>query len=307
MTKNIAASVRARLSNEARRSSRPFQEVLQYYGLERFLYRFSRSRYRDCFVLKGALMLRVWDAPEARPTRDIDFLGHVDNSIQTLERITREVCDTEVEDDGMIFSASTVAGQRIGEDAEYEGVRVTFVGALENARIRMQLDVGFGDVVHPPAQDSEYPTILSFPTPRLRTYPRETVVAEKFQAMVYLGRLNSRMKDFFDIWLLARQFDFVGSSLAEAVARTFENRGTNIDPDPFALTAAFCGTESVQRQWTAFVNRTNLESAPRTLEEIREPLRQFLLPVVAALVSGQRFTQHWTAPGPWRAEQGRTS
>ena len=222
MTRNIGASVRARLTNEAKESRRPFQEVLQYFGLERFLYRVSQSQHCNRFLLKGALMLRVWGAPGSRPTRDIDFLGYVDNEIEVIETIVREVCTIEVEDDGVRFDSTTVAGERIKEGADYEGVRIKFVGFLDNARIAMQLDVGFGDVVHPEAEENYYPTVLDFPAPRLRTYPRESVVAEKFQAMVFLGTLNSRMKDFFDIWLLAWRIARAGAMNRVASGRLFE-------------------------------------------------------------------------------------
>ena len=184
MTRNVAASVRARLANIARKSGRPFQEVLQYYGLERFLYRFSRTEHRGRFLLKGALMLRVWDAPETRPTRDIDLLGFVQNDVEYLEAIVREACNINADDAGLHFDATTVAGARIKEDADYEGIRIRFTGLLENARIPMQIDIGFGDTVYPTAQEMSYPTILEFPAPRLRMYPRETVVAEKLEAMV---------------------------------------------------------------------------------------------------------------------------
>ena len=307
MTRNIGASVRARLTNEAKESRRPFQEVLQYFGLERFLYRVSQSQHCNRFLLKGALMLRVWGAPGSRPTRDIDLLGYVDNEIGVIEAIVREVCTIEVEDDGVRFDSTTVAGERIKEDADYEGVRIKFVGFLDNARIPMQLDVGFGDVVHPQAEENDYPTILDFPAPRLRTYPRESVVAEKFQAMVFLGTLNSRMKDFFDIWLLARQFDFAGADLAQAISSTFDNRSTELDPDPAALSLAFATAEKARWQWDSFIKRSKLDSAPAALEEIRLPLRQFLLPVVTALVEGRHFASQWTAPGPWHGESGQRS
>ncbi len=304
MTRNVAASVRASLSDKAKRTDRPFQELLQYYGLERFLYRLSRSQYRNRFLLKGALMLRVWEAPTSRPTRDIDLLGYVESRIEALEAIVQEVCSIEAEVDGVRFDASTVAGRRIKEDADYEGVRIKFTGFLDNARIPMQLDVAFGDVVYPSAQEKAYPTLLEFPAPRLRTYPRETVIAEKFEAMVYLGTVNGRMKDFFDIWLLARHFDFSGADLAQAMRRTFRNRHTEIDSDPVALTAAFTASETTQKQWDAFVTRSRIEAAPRTLDGIREHLREFLLPVATALAEGRDFKGRWAAPGPWH--QART-
>jgi hypothetical protein len=248
MTKNVAASVRARLSNQAKENRRPFHELLQFYGLERFLYRFSRSQHSNSFLLKGALMLRVWGAPGSRPTRDIDFLGYVDNEIETLEGIVKGICGVEVEDDGLIFDPESVTGEHVKEDADYEGVRIKFTGFLEKSRIPMQFDIAFGDVVHPGAEEKDYPTVLDLPAPRLRVYPRETMVAEKFQALVYLGTLNSRMKDFFDIWLLADQLDFSGPELARAVSKTFANRNTDLDPNPVALTAGFTKSENDRKQ-----------------------------------------------------------
>lgn len=298
--KNVAASVRARLMNLSRESDRPFQEVLQYYGLERFLYRFAQTPHCDAFVLKGALMLRVWGAPESRPTRDIDFLAYGDNTVEILEQIIREACETDVDDDGLSFDLGSIEGMRIKEDAEYEGVRVKFNGFLERARIPMQIDIGFGDVVYPDASEAPYPTLLDHPAPNLRLYPRETVVAEKFQAMVVLGRLNSRMKDFFDLWMIASQFDFQGSELATAVRKTFENRHTDIDADPVALTSSFTADEKTEMQWKAFVKRMRIEHVPGSLDEIREPLRQFLIPIAEALAAGETFEAKWIAPGGWQ-------
>lgn len=301
MTRDVAASVRARLQNQAKASSRPFQEVLQYYGLERFLYRFAQSRHRDHFLLKGALMLRVWDTPESRPTRDIDFLGFVDNEVETIENIVREICSVEVEDDGLRFDALTVKGQNIKEDADYQGVRIKFFGLLQNACVPMQIDIGFGDVVHPSPEEQAYPTILDFPAARLRMYPRVTLIAEKFQAMVALGTLNSRMKDFFDIWLLSRQFDFAGADLAGAIGKTFHNRNTELELEPVALTASFMAAQNTQAMWKAWTRRSHLESVPNSLDEMREPLRRFLLPAVTALIEEEGFRHHWRAPGPWKA------
>jgi hypothetical protein len=236
---NLAASVQARLQNHARATKRPFQELLQYYAMERFLYRLSTTPHRARFVLKGALMLHVWDAPLARATKDLDFLGRLDNSLENLQRVVRGVCTADVVPDGMVFDPATVKTERIKEDAHYEGVRVRFAGLLGKARVAMQIDVGFGDVVTPGAQDITYPALLDFPAPALSGYPRETVIAEKFHAMVYLRTLNSRMKDFYDVWLLARQFAFDGSVLAKAVAATFANRDTAIDVEPIAFTPEF--------------------------------------------------------------------
>jgi len=296
--KNLAASVHARLTDRARKDGRPFQELLEYFAMERFLYRLSSSPHAGRFVLKGALMLRVWGAPAARPTRDIDLLGHMDNSLENLTRVVAEVCDTEVEPDGLLFKASTVKAIRIKEDADYAGVRVRFDGLLERSRIPMQIDVGFGDVVVPAATTIGYPTLLDFPAPKMKGYPRETVVAEKFEAMVKLGTLNSRMKDFFDIWLMARLFDFDGALLARALTSTFSHRKTAIDPAPVALTAAFTESAAADAQWRAFVRRGKFTQAPARLSDVAAELAVFLRPVAAGCVANM-FEQTWKAPGPW--------
>ncbi len=205
-----------------------------------------------------------------------------------------------MQDDGLVFDASGVSGRRIKEDAEYEGVRVTFVGYLGKARIPIQLDVGFGDAVHPTPKSVSYPTILELPAPQLRVYPHETLVAEKFEAMVKLGLVNSRMKDFFDVWLLSRQLDFDGETLAKAVSLTFSNRGTEIEIDPVALSPTFTDSDRVQKQWSAFAKRTLLGSTPITLSGLRDPLRRFLLPVAQSVLEGAVFNRTWNAPGPWR-------
>jgi predicted nucleotidyltransferase component of viral defense system len=268
MSGNVAASVRARLANQARAGGRPFQELLQYYGLGRFLYRLSTSEYRERFVLKGALMLRVWDAPMTRPTRDIDFLGYTENSIESLEDIVRAICALEVEDDGLDFDPQGVKGERIKEDADCEGVRIKFTGLLERAKIPMQLDIAFDDVVFPAIEESAYPPLLGYPAPMLRMYPRETVVAEKFQAMVYLGTINSRMKDFYDVWLLSRRFGFDGATLAEAISRTFANRETKIDPDPVCFRNEFFEANPAATQWQAFIKKGPVVDAPSALAEV---------------------------------------
>lgn len=300
MSDNVAASVRARLANQARAGGRPFQELLQYYGLERFLYRLSKSEYRERFILKGALLLRVWHAPMTRPTRDVDFLGYTDDSIDSLEDIVRAICALEVEDDGLSFDPQHVRGERIKEDAVYEGVRIKFTGLLERARIPMQLDIAFGDVVFPAIEESVYPSLLGYPAPMLRMYPREAVVAEKFQAMVYLGTINSRMKDFYDVWLLSRRFGFDGVTLGEAMSRTFANRETKIDPDPVCFRSEFFEANPAAMQWQAFLKKSSGADAPFSLAEVAGQLRDFLLPIARAAAKGQQFEGRWEAPGPWK-------
>jgi len=297
--KNMAASVHARLTDIARRTDRPFQELLQYYAMERFLYRLSKSPHAARFVLKGALMLRVWDAPMARPTKDIDLLGRLENSLENLSTVVREVCAVEVESDGLLFRPATVKSERIREDADYERVRTRFDSLLARARMAMQLDVGIGDVMVPGPVEIAYPTLLDMPAPRLKGYPRETAIAEKFEAMVKLGTLNSRMKDFYDIWLLSRQFDFDGSMLAQAANATFVNRRTAVKADPVALTTEFSESEVANIQWRAFVRKGRLANAPARLGEAVSGIARFLLPVARAHLAGGNFKMNWTVD-PWR-------
>lgn len=298
---NVAASVRQRLTNVARSTSRPFQEVFQYFAMERFLYRLSQSSHADRFVLKGALMFNAWRAPTSRPTKDIDLLGHMENGVDALAEVMRDVCRQSVADDGLTFDPDSVQGMLIKEDADYEGVRVTFRGNLENSRIPMQIDIGFGDVMFPGPENTDYPTILEYPPPRLRGYSRETAVAEKFEAMVKLGLLNSRMKDFFDIWLLSRQFDFDGAKLGTSIERTFSHRGTAIVAQPTALTTAFSEDAAKVAQWTAFVRKSRLSDAPQDLAIVVSAIAAFLGPPASAIAAGQAFTDSWSAPGGWRA------
>jgi hypothetical protein len=254
--KNKAASIRARLKNKAKEEGRPFQEILQYYAMERFLYRFSISPYVDKFILKGALMLRVWDNPETRPTMDIDFLGRTSNELEKIKAQITEIVNTESYDNGLSFDSSNLEVLRIKESADYQGVRVKFKAFLESARINMQIDIGFGDVVVPLPQKSEFPVILNDPAPYILCYSRESTIAEKFEAMVKLGELNSRMKDFYDIWLLARQFSFESRTLQTAIKRTFENRGTQIPQNIKAFSIEFTSTK--QNQWKSFRKRLKI-------------------------------------------------
>lgn len=301
--KNIAASIRQRLLTNSKESGRPFQEVLQYFAMERFLYRLSRSPYADTFVLKGALMFTAWGAPASRPTKDIDFLAHMSSSIEEIVAVMRVVCRQEVEPDGVVFDADRLSGSRIKEDAEYEGVRVSFRATLENARMPMQLDIGFGDVMTPSPQLFAYPTILALPAPRLRGYSRETVVAEKFEAMVHLGLLNSRMKDFFDIWTLSRQFEFDGSLLAKAIARTFGHRGTLVTCQPAAFSSAFAADPVKLAQWRGFLRKLRVSTAPADFNQVIADITEFLSPPTKALEASARFDHTWSAPGPWRSTQ----
>lgn len=296
---NVAASVRQRLLNQARASGRPFQELLQYFAMERFLFRVSRSPHAENVVLKGALMLAMWKVSLTRPTKDIDLLGQMANDVEGIVDVVKELCRQDVEPDGLVFDPASVSGERIAEEAEYEGVRVRFQGSLGMARVSMQMDVGFGDVVVPGPVTADYPTILALPAPRIRGYTRESLIAEKFHTMVLRGLLNSRMRDFFDVWVLSRQFDFEGEVLAAAVRETFARRGLAVDPRPVALTDELATDGTKAAQWRGFLRKGRLEGAPSELAEVVTGIAGFLGPVARALHGERAFTDRWDAPGPW--------
>lgn len=295
--KNTAASVRQRLLNRARSDQRPFNELLQYYAMERFLYRLSQSEHADRFILKGALMLRAWQSPELRPTMDIDFLGRTSNEEAAIAAQIRNILAVAIKPDGLVFDPASIQIERITEDADYEGIRVRFRGALDTARVHMQIDIGFGDVVYPEAEESDLPTLLDDPAPRLLCYSRESAIAEKFEAMVKLGELNSRMKDFYDIWLLSRRFDFLGKTLAEAIRLTFNSRGTSFPDVIVAFTEVFI--EAKQTQWAAFHKRLRQDHVPQDFSEVVLAIKEFIESLVAALASGKTTPHRWVAPGPW--------
>lgn len=283
VVKNMGASVRQRLLNYAKASGRPFAEVLQYYAMERFLYRLSVSPHGGKFLLKGALLLTVWQAPITRPTMDIDLLGRTSNEIDAILQIMKEVAQLEVPNDGIVFDPASFSGAAIREDADYSGVRAVFTGRLDAARVHMQIDIGFGDVVTPEPEKLSYPTMLDFPAPVLFGYSRETVIAEKLQALVQLRMLNSRMKDYFDLWLLSQHSELNIVTLRTAIQRTFENRETEIEAAPIGFSPEFGNDSGKRTQWRAFLKRSALTKAPENLAEVVEQLRTFFEPILGAL------------------------
>ena len=301
--RNLAASVQRRLLNLARTRNEDFQLVLLRYALERLLYRLSQSEYRDVFVLKVAMLFQLWGDHPHRSTRDLDLLGRGNNSIPRFEQIFREVCQLKVEDDGLMFIADSVRGDVIKEAQEYEGLRLTFDCRSGNARIPIQIDIGFGDVVTPAAAEVIYPVLLDFPSPVLPAYSRESVIAEKFQAMVMLGIANSRMKDFYDLWVLARQFEFQGPLLCQAIRATFERRRTPVSAEvPVALSPEFAQDRVKQTQWQAFVGKSKLETNGDGLVEVVAVLHDFLMPAAQAIATGRVLEQVWPASGPWQPQ-----
>jgi len=297
--RNIAASARQRLLNLSRSIGTDYNQLLIRYAIERFLYRLSVSSHRDAFILKGAMLFAVWGGSPHRPTQDLDLLGFGDRSLVRLKSVFRELCTMTIEDDGWRFDATTVEAEEIRTTAEYGGVRVRLTGMLGGAVIRVQTDVGFGDAVTPPAIEALYPSLLGLPAPQLRMYPRETVVAEKLEAIVKLGMLNTRCKDYYDLWYLADRFSFNGNSLVSAVAATFARRGTPLAAEiPAGLSAAFAQDSVKQAQWVAFCRRLGEKNPPKLAEVVAEVERFVAAPLLSAARS-EALASTWTARGPW--------
>ena len=273
---NIGASVRARLLNLARERNQPFDLLLTRYTLERLLYRLSSSQYRERFVLKGAMLMTNWMNDPHRPTRDLDLLAFGDSDPEVILAVFRDICAIKA-DDAVVFDISALAVDRVRDELEYGGLRIKTNATVDGAKVRVLVDIGFGDAIEPGLTEIELSVLLDQPAPRLRAYPYETMIAEKFQAMVNLGRANSRMKDFYDIWILARSHEFDGVRLARAIAATFARRKTGIPSErPDALTPAFAEDQTKQRQWTAFLE--DVAITPGTLAEVVEDLATFLMP-----------------------------
>jgi hypothetical protein len=275
VTTGLAASVHARLLNRARERGEDINLILTRYAIERFLYRLSLAPARETYWLKGALLFDLWFDVPHRPTRDADFLGFGPADVEALASTIREICGVAV-DDGMEYDPASITIVEIREDARYGGLRVRLLGRLGNARCTVQLDVGYGDAVTPGPEEAVYPTLLDDqPPPRLRVYPRATVVAEKLEAMVSLGMANSRMKDYFDLRALAREGVLDARLLRDAIAATFQRRGTALPVNvPLGLSDEFARDATKRAQWKAFLGKNRLD-AP-TLDEVIVEIRDFV-------------------------------
>lgn len=300
--KNLPASVHERLSRLAKENDQIFQQVFYFYALERFLYRLSNSEYASDFVLKGALMFFGWGLPLRRLTRDIDLQGYTANGVENLVHIVRQACVQPVEDDGMRYDPESVVGDIIMEEADYEGVRIRFIGYLGNADIHLQVDISFADEITPAITEFNYPTLLpklGMCPFKLRGYPFETSIAEKFQIMVVKDEINSRVKDFYDIWIMIRQCDIQGSILVKAIKNTFKARKTPIPENlPVALTTKFA--ELKKSDWVRFYH--NLNPPPiihADFEDVIEDLRTFLIPPMNASSKKENFDLVWLPDKGW--------
>jgi len=275
---NLAVSIKARLLNLARSTHRPYPEVLQYFGMERFLYRLAESQYSNRFVLKGALLFHVWKIQDARATRDIDMLSIAENSPENIENLLSNICDFKTDcSDGIIFDADSLSTEIMQSQREYEGIRVRFRGNLDSTRIPMQIDLGFGDLITPAPVKLTYPTLLDFPAPHLRGYPVETVLAEKLHTMVEKGMLNSRVKDYHDAWVLLRWAQHDEKTLKQALEKTFSQRGIKLDLLQLLKTIDLYGLkEDRQTIWEQYCRKRGDEVTSQNLREICTDLLQML-------------------------------
>lgn len=301
VTTNIPASVRARLLRRSQELAEDFSLLLQRYAAERLLYRLAESQHRSQFVLKGAMLFAVWGGSMYRSTRDLDLTGFGPADSETLATAIREICTVTCPEDGIQFDVATLQIDPIRDTSEYAGLRARLNAVLDGARIRLQVDIRYGDAVVPAAVDADYPTILNGPAPWVRTYPREAVVAEKLQAMVVLADVNSRFKDFFDIQYLARTLAFDRATLADAIRQTFKRRRTRVPQEtPVALTSRFWTDERRSEQLRVFGGRTGLRVGPDAAEEILAALQPFLLPLLDDVRRGESIAGAWPPGGPWR-------
>ena len=297
---NVVASVLARLRNASKSNGAPFQQMLQQYAIERFLYRISKSRHAKSVILKGALLLKTVGIPTARPTLDIDMLrtGKADKG--TLVALIKDCATLEVEPDGLAFLADTVVAEEITKDSDYKGTRILMDARMDNVRLRIQVDFGVGDVIVPGPRMIEYPVVLGGDTIELLAYPVETSIAEKLQAMVALGEANSRMKDFYDIWICTSHLGFESDKVIEAVEATFKNRETDIPTDDFeVLTIGFAERHLVQ--WNAFVKKMGEGGLANRFAEIIEDLQKFAVPMFRCIVLGEKIGKQWRTGKGWLA------
>jgi predicted nucleotidyltransferase component of viral defense system len=296
---NLPASIHARLRNVAEERGLPTQVILQHYALERFLYRLSQTDYKNDFVLRGGLIFAGWGIDLRRPTLDIDLLGYTATAINSLEEITTEICDYPVEPDGLRFDPESIRAEEIMESRKYPGVRVKFDSYLGNVHIRMQIDFGFDDQITPHAIDIQYPTILDFSPPVLYGYPYETLIAEKTQSLITLGDANTRMKDFYDVWLLIHQVELDGKTLSTAILNTFRKRNTEI---PQNLSEAISDSYAVQQenQWQAFLNSSDLAGKDiPSFEQIIAEIKKFIDPLFSETSQGAKLAPNWHPSGNW--------
>jgi len=298
---NIVASIQQRLINLSKARGEDPNLVFIQYAIERLLYRLSCSKHSNHFILKGAILLAAWAGKTHRPTKDLDLLGFGDASAAALRAIFCEICNVTFDPDGMTFNPDSIQLTEIREELEYPGQRMKLESRLGNVRINIQIDIGFADSIVPAPIEIDYPTLLDMPSPHIRAYPLETVVAEKLETIVSKGILNSRMKDFYDLRVLAKEFRFEGNNLAQAIIATFTRRGTRIPREsPAAFMEEFYEDSEKQGQWQAFLRTSKLEKMDLNLSAIVADIQRFLMPPLIAAADDKPFLKNWSAGGPWK-------
>jgi predicted nucleotidyltransferase component of viral defense system len=296
--KNVVASVLARLRNISKSSGAPFQQVLQQYAIERFLYRISKSTHAQTVVLKGALLLKTIGIPGARPTMDIDMLRKGKADQASLVALVKDCATFDVEPDGLTYIADSAVAEEITKVSEYKGTRIRMDARIDNVRLKIQIDFGVGDVMVPGPRMIEYPVFLDRNTIRLLAYPVESAIAEKVQAMVALGNANSRMKDFYDIWYYSNHLDFNTETLLKAIDATFKNRETPVPVEELeALSRSFAEEHRVQ--WNAFVKKIGEHQLTDAFVNVVEKLKTFVTPLLRSLAHGEKLMQQWKAGNGW--------
>jgi hypothetical protein len=296
----LAQSVKQRLLNLSAKRSETFNVLLMRYGIERLLYRLTKSPHADAFILKGAMLFAIWTEKPYRPTQDLDLLGFGSPSPEAMEAVFREICVTDVEPDGLLFDPDSVTARLIREDNVYDGVRLRILAHLGTARLQLQVDVGFGDAVTPEPRMCPFGPLLDLPAPVVRAYAPETVIAEKLEAMLVLGLGNSRMKDYFDLWMLSETMAFEMQDLHSAVVSTIQRRKTALPNDvPVGLSESFGADATKQTQWAAFLRKMGRHEAP-DLPVIVARLHEFLMPVIRTIGAESVEQCRWPPGGPWR-------
>lgn len=294
--KNLAHSVNARLKSLAKDRGVSFDYLLLRYAIERFLYRLGQSKHFNRFILKGASAFSIWADPMFRVTRDADLYCHGNSDPAFLIECFQEICTQSVPDDGIVFDLKSLASSEIKKEAKYKGTRITFNAHIASARVTLQFDIGFGDAIFPEAELCEYPVLLEFQHPSIRVYSRYTVIAEKFEAMVSLGMLNSRLKDYFDLWLLAEDFDYVYATLRQSLEITFTRRNTPFPHlYPIALSDAFATDAMKNNQWNAFIRKVSPMKYPDSLITAIQKIRLLVQPFIESETSDYSI---------WRAGKG---
>jgi hypothetical protein len=303
-TDGRAESIRQRLRNELHARGEDVTLGLQRYAVERFLFRLGKSRHKERFVLKGATLFAIWGTAY-RPTRDIDFTGYGSADEADVIRDIREICDTPDEVDQLTFDTANITAAPIRDGSEYDGLRIRIRARLGDSNLAVQIDVGFGNAIVPGPEETEYRTILGDPPPRILAYPRESVVAEKLNAMVTLGERNSRYKDFYDLHAMANAFSFDKNTLVRAVRATFQRRATPIDGAlPVSLTAPFYASEYRVTQWRAYVTSNGLDGVPTDFQQVGDLLTRFVQPVWESLGTEEEYKEDWPPGGPWSRNGG---